>query len=85
MERSIFHVFREFLRDNGCLQQFDRNFYTQSGANRLDETLAAYMVIDEAFLNRCFDWSHTPEGREYWKGIDEKWWNLFFALQYLEK
>ena len=74
---NIYQTFRQFLRDNDCERQFDRVFYTQCGANVLDETLADILVIDEAFLNRCFDWSKTPEGREFWKDIDDKWWKQF--------
>lgn len=38
-----------------------------AGANYLDENLAGILVIDEFFFGRCFDWSKTPEGREYWE------------------
>lgn len=56
-------TFRSFLRKNECEQQFDAAFYSQCGANYLDETLAGILVIDEFFFGRCFDWSKTPEGR----------------------
>ncbi len=68
--------FRSFLRDNDCERQFDAAFYAQCGANVLDETLADILVIDECFLARAFDWRKTPEGREFWKDIDDKWWRL---------
>jgi len=74
MSPSPYKQFRAFLRTNHCEHQFDRNFYLQCGANYLDEGLAAYMVIDETFLNRCFNWSKTAEGRQFWKDIDDKWW-----------
>jgi len=77
MATSIYKSFRKFLRDNGCERQFDNAFYTQCGANVLDETLADILVIDEAFLNRCFDWSRTEEGRNYWKILDGRWWKLY--------
>ena len=37
------------------------------------------LVIDEAFFGRVFDWRKTPEGREFWKGIDKRWWDLYLA------
>jgi len=74
---SIYSVFRQFLRDNGCEEQFDSAFHTQCGANVLDEALAEILVIDESFINRCFDWSSTAEGRQFWKNLDEKWWKYF--------
>lgn len=68
--------FRRFLRENGCEREFDAAFYEQCGANVLDETLADILVIDEGFLGRAFRWDATPEGREFWRDIDNKWWNL---------
>ena len=79
MATSIYKTFRQFLRDNDCERQFDNAFYTQCGANVLDETLADILVIDEAFLNRCFDWSKTVEGRQFWKDLDDKWWQTYLA------
>ena len=80
MPQNIYTTFRHFLRDNDCERQFDLAFYTQCGANRLDETLADILVIDEAFLGRCFDWSKTPEGRQFWYPISDRWWQLYETL-----
>ena len=80
MEESIYKIFRQFLRDNDCERQFDAAFYEQCGANRLDEGLAEILVIDEAFLGRCFDWRKTAEGRPFWKAIDEKWYSLALEM-----
>ena len=76
MAQNIYNTFRQLLRDNGCERQFDAAFYEQCGANRLDETLADILVIDEAFFGRVFRWDLTPEGRSYWKAIDEKWFRM---------
>ncbi len=75
-----YQTFRKFLRDNDCERQFDAAFYTQCGANVLDETLADILVIDECFLGRAFDWRKTLEGREFWLNIDAKWWRLYRQL-----
>lgn len=74
MANNIYQTFRSFLRQNDCEKQFDAAFYTQCGANYLDETLAGILVIDEFFFGRCFDWNKTPEGREYWKEVNRLWW-----------
>ncbi|MBP9992410.1 MAG: hypothetical protein KBS73_03115 [Bacteroidales bacterium] len=74
---NIYQTFRRFLRDNGCERQFDAAFYEQCGANVLDETLADILVIDEGFFGRVFRWDLTPEGREFWKDIDDKWWKRY--------
>ena len=31
---------------------------------------------DESLFDWCFDWSETVEGREYWKEIDRKWFEV---------
>ena len=72
-----YQTFRRFLRDNGCERQFDVAFYEQCGANVIDETLADILVIDEGFFSRAFRWDQTPEGREFWKDLDRKWWSFF--------
>lgn len=77
---NIYQTFRRFLRDNDCERQFDAAFYEQCGANVLDETLADILVIDEAFFGRVFRWDLTPEGREFWKDVDDKWWKFFVCL-----
>jgi len=79
MKHTPLQIFRKFLRANHCEHQFDRNFYLQCGANYLDEGLASYMVIDETILNRCFDWSKTEEGKEFWKVLDDKWWKKYLG------
>ena len=76
MPMDTYKVFRKFLRDNDCERQFDAAFYEQCGANVLDKTLADILVIDEGFFGRVFRWDFTPEGREYWKEIDMKWFKL---------
>ena len=76
MPMDTYKVFRKFLRDNDCEQQFDAAFYEQCGANVLDKTLADILVIDEGFFGRVFRWDVTPEGREYWKEIDMRWFKL---------
>ena len=73
---DTYKIFRKFLRDNNCERQFDAAFYEQCGANVLDKTLADILVIDEGFVGRVFRWNFTPEGREYWKGVDMKWFKL---------
>lgn len=68
-------AFREFLRGEGCEAAFDRAFYNYNGFTYLDEAL--WKVADvECIFGHAFDWSATPEGREYWLAIDRKWFNL---------
>ena len=77
MKKNIYQTFRQFLCDNDCERQFDTAFYVQCGAKVLDEALADILVIDEGFFGRVFRWDLTPEGREFWKDIDNKWWKYY--------
>ena len=74
MADNIYRSFRTFLRENDYERQFDAAFYTQCGANYLDQHLADILVIDEFFFGRCFDWSKTPEGRNFWNEVNRRWW-----------
>lgn len=47
--------------------------YALCGLNRFDAFLADYMVLDEAFFGRVFCWDLTPQGRPFWKNIDDLW------------
>jgi len=80
MSTNIYDIFRQFLYENDCEEQFDKAFYEQCGANVLDENLSDILVIDETFLNRCFDWTKTIEGRDFWKTIDELWWKMYLQI-----
>ena len=63
MTQNLYTTFRKFLRDNDCERQFDQAFYTQCGANRLDETLADILVTDEASESRA-SLLAMPKGKE---------------------
>lgn len=65
--------FRDFLRRHDCEPEFDSCFHAFCGANRFDAFLADYMVLDEAFFGRVFRWDLTPQGRPFWKNIDDLW------------
>jgi hypothetical protein len=34
----------------------------------------------ECIFGHAFDWSTTPEGREYWLAIDKRWFQLYASL-----
>ena len=70
-----YQLFRAFLRKEGCEIAFDRAFYNHNGFTHLDEAL--WEAGDAEFIfGHAFDWSATPEGREYWLAVDKKWYEL---------
>ena len=73
---SSYGEFREFLRSEGCEAAFDRAFYNYNGFTLLDEALWA-AADAECIFGHAFDWSATPEGREYWLAIDKRWFQFF--------
>ncbi len=69
-----YKTFREFLREQKCEEAFDRAFYLHNDCTAMDEAL--WKVGEAAYIfGHAFDWSATPEGREYWLAIDRKWYN----------
>lgn len=76
-----YNQFRCFLKERGCEREFEEAFGNQHPGYRLDAILWHILGGDEFFLGRAFDWTLTREGRDYWKAIDQKWYNLVTGLQ----
>lgn len=74
MNSIKYETFLEFLRRNDCEEAFQRAFYEQNGNNFMDRRLWEFLDPDECFINTCLNWSKTKEGRDYWKTIDELWY-----------
>lgn len=74
-----YQLFRAFLRKEGCEIAFDRAFYNHNGFTHLDEALWEAADV-ECIFGHAFDWSATPEGREYWLAIDKRWFQLYASL-----
>ena len=72
---SSYTKFREFLRSEGCEAAFDRAFYKYNDCTAFDESLWEAGNA-ECFIGHAFEWSATPEGREFWITIDRKWFKL---------
>jgi hypothetical protein len=70
---KVVRIFREFLEERGCKKAFDQAFALQNPGYVLDAALWDILGGDEFFLGRAFDWSETPEGRDFWKEIDLAW------------
>lgn len=74
MNNIKYDTFLDFLKRNNCEEAFQRAFYDQNGNNFMDRRLWEFLDPDECFFNTCLNWSKTKEGREYWKAIDELWY-----------
>lgn len=64
--------FRAFLRAEECEAQFDLAFLLHNGHTALDAALWEAGETEFIFAH-AFDWSATPEGRDYWQKIDKEW------------
>ena len=72
---SDYKTFRRFLQEQQCEEAFDRAFYLYNDFTLLDEAL--WEASDaECIFGHAFDWSATPEGREYWLAIDRRWFKF---------
>ena len=72
-----YKAFREFLDNRGYAKEFDHAFRKAYPGYHLNSHLWAILGGDECFLGRAFDWEQTPQGRNYWAGIDKEWYNLY--------
>lgn len=75
-----YQLFRAFLRQEGCEEAFDRAFYAYNGYTAIDESLWEAGEAEYIFAH-AFDWRATPEGREFWLGIDKRW-NIKIRVNY---
>ena len=70
-----YQLFRAFLRKEECEAAFDLAFYQYNDCTAFDESLWEAGNA-ECFIGHAFEWSATPEGREFWLTIDRKWFKL---------
>lgn len=72
LEGATYQFFRTFLGRAGCAEGFDRAFCHYNHATQFD---AAHWEASEAeyIFAHAFDWSATPEGRDFWREIDQRW------------
>ena len=67
-----YQSFRSFLREQMCEEAFDLAFLLHNGHTALDAALWEAGEAEYVFAH-AFDWSTTPEGREFWQKIDKEW------------
>ena len=75
MGLATYQSFRSFLREQMCEEAFDRAFYAFNDCTALDVSLWEAGESEYIFAH-AFDWSATPEGRDFWRDIDRKWLTL---------
>ena len=61
-------IFTHFLNDNNIAEDFLRNL---NNANHF--YLIAKNIQPFLFLTAAFIWENTPQGRNFWQHIDDKW------------
>lgn len=67
-------LFNKFLRENKC----KRKFYRNEKKSRLLGDFIVYRTEESYYFYCAFTWSKTPEGRDYWEKIAEKWNDYFY-------
>lgn len=73
-KRISYDFFLDFLQENSCERQFKTAFECQNANLVMDNRLWEMLSPDEALFGFIFNWADTAEGRDYWKEIDEKWY-----------
>lgn len=63
-------LFYDFLQKHNALEAYKRAFK----ASVLGSNLRTANYVP---LGCSFTWADTPEGQEYWRLLDEKWYNYY--------
>ena len=64
-------IFIEFLKEHEAYENFIRNLESDREYSCLDE-LFNYTYCDQ-WIWLAFIWGDTPEGHDYWAGLDYLW------------
>lgn len=67
-------LFFDFLQKHNALEAYKRAFK----ASILGSTFRNTNYVP---LGCSFAWADTPEGQEYWRLLDEKWYNYYKSIK----
>jgi hypothetical protein len=67
-------LFFDFLQKHNALEAYKRSFKTTVGRRNVGTN--EYTPLGGSFV-----WACTPEGHEYWKSLDEKWYCHFNSIK----
>ncbi len=73
MDEKIIKLVR-FLKGRGVYAQFINNIKA-FGSKTIDATMKECENINDLLLY-AFDWEKSPEGADFWEGIDSEWYNV---------
>lgn len=78
MDIDVKELFKNFLNENGVYEAFNSNcedIYPMSISKDEDEWFSNYNYPYE-FISNSFIWKDTPEGQEFWLGLNNSWKEL---------
>ena len=66
-------LFNQFLKENGCLKRFVKNYKDVT----LRLSLSEYFEVKDPFryISSAFKWDYTLEGDGHWRYLNERWHN----------
>lgn len=73
MKKKLRKRFIEFLKEERCYDKFIAN-YTKGPSVSLRRYLKN--TVPSQYIYSAFYWDTTPEGIEYWLGVQKKWVGL---------
>lgn len=71
-----YSFFIEFLQENNCSEEFNRNFQEYNDHTSFDRQLWEAIEEKHLLFGQVFNWKESKEGRKYWSKIDAKWHDL---------
>lgn len=67
-------IFFDFLQKNNALEAYKRAF--KATIRRRSARPNEYISLGASFV-----WACTPEGHEYWRSLDAKWYRHFNSIK----
>jgi hypothetical protein len=85
-EQSYYNIkkVKKFLIDNNAYHNYLYNLYQENHLNNLDDVsnfFSRHIHEIYSFIEFSFVWSHTKEGFDYWKKLNDKYLQILKTRQ----
>ena len=70
-DKEKYARFEKFLKSHRAFKRYKRN------VAKLNKFVTYDAIrLEEGMISSAFHWMHTPEGRDYWRKLDNLWVEL---------
>lgn len=75
-----YEEFCQFLKENSAYTNFRKNYKEFTGKTFSKDVYIK--DVNNEFPINTFDWKKSPQGRDYWSSLDNKWFETWFKPFY---